>query len=100
MLYRIALRQKYESLKEPIQIYYQTKCIEIKGDEAVLQHQDGSLETIKADTVIMCVGVRSNRSLVESFYDITPEIYEAGDAVRTRKIQEAVFEGYGIGAII
>lgn len=100
MLYRIALRQKYESLKEPIQIYYQTKCIEIKGDEAVLQHQDGSLETIKADTVIMCVGVRSDRSLVESFYDITPEIYEAGDAVRTRKIQEAVFEGYGIGAII
>ena len=100
MLYRIALRQKYESLKEPIQIHYQTKCIEIKNDEAVLQHQDGSLETIKADTVIMCVGVKSDRSLVESFYDITPEIYEAGDAVRTRKIQEAVFEGYGIGAII
>lgn len=100
MLYRIALRQKYEALKEPIPIHYQTKCVEIKEGEAVLEHRDGSLETVKADTVIMCTGVRANRRLVESFYGITCEIYEAGDALRPRKIQEAVFEGYGIGAMI
>lgn len=100
MLYKIALRQKYDGLKESIPVYYQSTCQKINDDSAVIVSKNGETTTIKADTVIMCVGVKSDRSLVESFYGITSEIYEIGDCLKPRKIQEAVFEGYSTATVI
>lgn len=100
LLYRIALRQKYEKLNVPIEIYMESKVIEIKENEVIVQKKDGTLHNINADTVILCTGVKSKRDLVHSFYGITPETYEIGDAIRPRLIQEATFEGYGVGETI
>ncbi|MGN1344827.1 MAG: FAD-dependent oxidoreductase, partial [Traorella sp.] len=100
VLYRIALRQKYEKLEKPLSIYYQSKVIEIKENEVLIEHVDGSVESIETDSVILCTGVKSKRELIDSFYGITPEIYEIGDAIRPRLIQEATFEGYGVGETI
>lgn len=99
MLYKIALRQKYDQLNN-IKVHYQSICKEINEIGVVIAHQDGSLEEVKADTVIMAVGVRANRKMIDSFYGIIPEVYEAGDALMPRKIQEAVFEAYGIASMI
>ena len=100
MLYRIALRQKYESLKEPLSIYCETRVTEIKEDAVVVKTKDGKTETILADTVILCTGVKAKRDLAQSFYGITAETYEIGDVIRPRLIQEATFEGYGVGESI
>lgn len=100
MLYRIALRQKYESLENPLDIRLETRVIEIKENEVLAKTKDGYIENINADTVILCTGVKPKHNLVHSFYGITPETYEIGDAIRPRLIQEATFEGYSVGEII
>lgn len=101
MLYRIALRQKYENLTNPIDIHYKTIAKKITDDSVILENvEEKSLSEIKVDTVIVAIGATVNRELVDSFYGITSETYEVGDALRPRKIQEAVLEGYGVGNLI
>lgn len=98
MLYRIALRHKYEALPQPIKIYYEHTCEKVEDTKVIIRDENGKQQFIDTDTTIVCVGVRSDRTLVESFYGIVPDTYEIGDALRPRKIQEAVMEGYGVGA--
>lgn len=100
MLYKIALRQKYEQLKQPIKIHYYTTCNQINKDHVIASNKEGVSVKIPAETVIIAAGVKTNRKLVDSFYGIIPEIYEVGDALKPRKIQEAVFEAYGVASII
>ncbi|MBQ9840083.1 MAG: FAD-dependent oxidoreductase [Erysipelotrichaceae bacterium] len=100
MLYRIALRQKYESLKNPLKIHCESKATKITKESVVLQSKDGSIKEVYADTVILCTGVKSKRDIIHEFYGITCETYEIGDVIRPRLIQEATFEGYGVGETI
>lgn len=97
MLYKIALRHKYESLEKPLNILLESRVQEIKENTVDVLMKDGTVKSIEADCVVLCTGVRSNRTLAESFYGITPEIYEVGDVVMPRLIQEANFEGKGVG---
>lgn len=98
MLYKIALRQKYESLSNPINIYYNNSCFKIDKHYAYLKSSDGQESRIETDTTIVSVGVKPDRKVIESFYGITSDTYEIGDALLPRKIQEAVQEGYGVGS--
>ena len=70
----------------------------MEDTKVIIRDENGKQQFIDTDTTIVCVGVRSDRTLVESFYGIVPDTYEIGDALRPRKIQEAVMEGYGVGA--
>ena len=99
-LYGIALRHKYESLEKPLNIYLESRVQDIKENEVDVLLKDGTIKTIEADCVVLCTGVRPNKALAESFYGITPEIYEAGDVILPRLIQEANFEGRAIGETI
>ncbi|MDO4198331.1 MAG: FAD-dependent oxidoreductase [Erysipelotrichaceae bacterium] len=96
-LYKIALRHKYESLEKPLTINLESRVEEIRDNDVLVKMKDGSVKAVEADCVILCTGVRSNRKLAESFYGITPETYEIGDVVMPRLIQEANFEGRGVG---
>ena len=98
VLYKIALRQKYESLSNPIKIHYKSMCFKINEHYVYLRNKDGLESRIESNTTIVAVGVQSDRNVIESFYGIVSDTYEIGDALRPRKIQEAVQEGYGVGS--
>lgn len=95
MLYKIALRQKFDKLNN-LDIYRNASCKSVSEGKVRFVNMDGSEQLLEADTVIISTGVHTNRKLVDSFYGITPETFEIGDALKPRKIQEAVLEGYGI----
>ena len=100
MLYRIALKHKYNALENKVEINYESSCYKVDSKFAYIKGKNGEEKAIPSDTAIICVGVRSDRQFEESLYGITSDTYEIGDALRPRKIQEAVFEGYGVGAQI
>lgn len=99
MLYRLSLRQKYDALEKPLDIHTECRVIEIKEQSVLVQKADGVIE-LPCDQVILCTGVKAKRDLVDSFYGITPEVYEIGDCIRPRLVQEATFEGYGVAEIL
>ena len=69
--------------------------IDEKGVRGLLQ--DGSSKFFAAGTIVLAVGMRSNRKLFESLDGTVPEIYIIGDCKEPRKIREAIGEGYQVG---
>lgn len=98
LLYRIALRQKLDSLTT-FTALTRIRCVRIGNQEVEVIHQKETRK-LKADTVIIAAGVRPDRAFVNSLYGICPQTFEAGDALQPRKIQEAVFEGTGVALSI
>ena len=55
------------------------------------------LAFLKADTVVLAVGAKSENKLVEELRGISPELYAIGDCVSPRDGMEAIREGAEIG---
>ncbi|WP_213951068.1 FAD-dependent oxidoreductase [Tepidanaerobacter syntrophicus] len=96
MLYRIALNQKIKEA-DTLKIMLNTICKEIKEDGVIVQTSSHDEEFIKADSIIVAVGLTPNAAIAENFYGIVPETFTIGDCVKPRKIMESVFEGFTIG---
>ena len=95
MLYRISLNQHIRRC-ENLNVLTETACKEIKDHKVVVESKDGIRE-IECDTVVLAIGVRSNRDLANSFYGITPNTVILGDCNNVRQIMEATLDGFNAG---
>ncbi len=71
----------------------ETTLIEITNDSVIVQGSRGR-ESIPADTVVLAVGARPQRSLAENISLNGTKIILIGDAKSPRKISDAVREGF------
>jgi 2-enoate reductase len=49
-----------------------------------------------AETVIIALGLRTDRSLADGLAD-RPDVYTIGDSVEPREAVDAVYEGFEVG---
>ncbi len=86
------------------------KCIRRLGIKTMDQHQvkavtkdgvlvekDGEETLLPADTVTLAIGAEPNNPLEEELKGRVKELHVIGDAYRSRKITEAVREGFDLG---
>ena len=73
------------------------RCVEIRSRSVVIEAADGTREELPADTVLIAVGDRPNRSLALALAGKVDEIYEVGDERESAGILEAVASGYAVG---
>lgn len=66
-------------------------------NEGVKVNHHGASGFIKGDTVVLAVGLKSEKKLLESFLGMALEIYCVGDCVKPRTIKEAIEEGFRVG---
>lgn len=95
MLYKIGLRQTIERCTS-LDVNLECSCLEIGDHEVVMRNADGAVQSLHADYVVVCTGLRARSALAQTFYGITPHTTMIGDCVRPRKILEATFEGHSI----
>jgi 2,4-dienoyl-CoA reductase-like NADH-dependent reductase (Old Yellow Enzyme family)/thioredoxin reductase len=71
-----------------------TRCIEITSTGVNVENEDGIQEFIEADTVVCALGMKAN--CTSGLHTAAGEIpvYEAGDCVGPRKVDDAVKEGF------
>ncbi len=82
-----------------VALHTSTKVTELTED-AVIAQQDGKTIHFPIETVIMAVGVRSNRDLAGLLEGSGLEIHIIGDAFQPRKALEAISEGFEVGLMI
>jgi len=99
LLFKIALRQKMDELNNLIRMT-KTQCQEIRADGVTINDSNGKEAFVKADTVIIATGMMADKEVADSFYGITADTFVIGDGEKSRKIMEAVFEGYAIASRI
>ena len=93
MLYRIALRQKMDAVKNLSRLT-ETLCSKICSDGVKIITKGGNEDFLKADTIIIATGVKADKAYGMSFYGIATDTFLIGDCERPDKIMEAVFDGY------
>ena len=83
--------------KNNVDIYTSTKLLEI-GDHKVFAEKDGeSLEIDHVDTVIVAVGVRTDRNLLDQIEDANYKVICVGDANGVKNGYLGIREGYEAG---
>lgn len=94
-LYKIALRQKMQQAPS-LEVMLKTRCASIATDMISVITSEGEKKELPYDNLIVCTGMRANAALAEQFYGIVPNTNMIGDCIASRKIQDAIFEGYTI----
>jgi 2,4-dienoyl-CoA reductase (NADPH2) len=82
--------------KHHVTIHTSTKVTRFTRNTAFAQQNDGEIN-LPIETVVMAVGVRPNRELVEALDKDELEMHVIGDAAQPRKALEAVWEGFEVG---
>ncbi len=82
-----------------ITIMTNTKLVEII-DEGAIVEREGKRESIKADNVILAVGMVANQELYNRLKDKGLSLHRIGDCIEARRILEAVHEGWEVACKI
>lgn len=75
-----------------------TRLKEVNDNGAVVEKNDGSVETLDADTVVMSIGYRSVPSIAEQLYGYGAEIYEIGDGNRVGNVMTCIQDAYEVAS--
>lgn len=86
---------KYDNLE----ILKEAQCTKI-GDDYAEVKMDDKIITLKADNVILAVGMMARRNLANSFYGLIQDTNIIGDANRVGTVAEATQDGYYASATL
>lgn len=98
-LYRLALYQHIAKCGDKIQKHLHSTVLKI-NESSVLMSQNGKTTELKADLIILSVGMKPKRNHAHSFYGITPRTYMIGDCKSVNKVIEATNSGFFIASNI
>ena len=93
---RMGLLQRLEEAGN-VNILLQAECRVINQTSVIVYHE-GIEKQIKADTVIIAVGMKARRDLANSFYGLVQDTNIIGDANRPATVAEATHDGYFVSA--
>jgi 2-enoate reductase len=85
-----------ELCERGVLILIKTRAEAITGRGVVLD-RNGERETVPADSVVVAVGVRSDRQLLAQLDIERLEVHVIGDAQTPRRIMDALLEGAAVG---
>jgi 2,4-dienoyl-CoA reductase-like NADH-dependent reductase (Old Yellow Enzyme family)/thioredoxin reductase len=69
-------------------------------DKGVTVEKEGKTQTIAADTIVLAVGLKSNKELTEALRGKVPRLHPIGDCTKVNKILEAIHAGFEVGCEI
>jgi hypothetical protein len=70
----------------------ETKILRVEEGSIAVQ-RPGGLDTIPADTVVLCLGSVPNNHLADALRVIVPQVLLVGDALKVRKVTDAMADG-------
>ena len=79
--------------KLKVDIKTKTKVLEIGETSVTVQGPDGREEILPSDTVVLCLGSVPNDGVVNELAPMIKKVFTVGDAVKPRRVTEAVLEG-------
>lgn len=98
-LYRIAQRQHIEKCNN-FKTRMESKVIEIKANGVIIQNQQGKEEFMKADYVLLSVGMKEKKEEAFKFYNITPNTTMIGDCRRVGHVLDCTNDAYFVAVNI
>jgi 2,4-dienoyl-CoA reductase-like NADH-dependent reductase (Old Yellow Enzyme family)/thioredoxin reductase len=67
---------------------------EINDQSVICEDTLGNRHEIAADTVVVCMGLKSRKDVADSFKGLAQEVYRIGDCIEARKISNAIEDAH------
>jgi 2-enoate reductase len=83
-----------------VKIITGVRVVEVADDGIVIADKDGKRSILKADTVVLALGMKPVNGLLENLDDKVPEVYAIGDCVEPRRVLGAIWEGFRTARLI
>lgn len=80
---------------DKVNIRLNTRCVAIEEDGVCVAAEDGTQETVKADTIIMATGLRPNQEELDIFEGSAYDVIYIGDCHKVGTIMGASSSAYG-----
>ncbi len=77
-----------------------TNTLGITDEGVTIADKSGNRSVLKADTVVLALGLEPDRRLFEALEGKLPEVYAIGDCVEPRKVINAIWEGFRLARLI
>jgi len=77
-----------------------TQLTEVTDDGVHLMGPSAQEERLKADTITLCLGLKSDKQLYSALAGKTPNLYLIGDAREARNIMGAIWDAYEVARTI
>lgn len=84
---RMALVERLQAAD--IQVHTRWILREVTNQGILCEDKNWQTHEVAADTVVIGIGLKSNKELVEKFEGLAPEVYAIGDCVEAREIYSA-----------
>lgn len=84
----IAVNKEYEKEGMPT-VYLESEVLEIKTDGVVIRDKRGNLVTVKADTVLLAVGMKAKEAEAENLREGALEFRKIGDCSKAATVEAA-----------
>jgi len=98
------IRRRFDGLESDnidVKVLTNTEVVEITDDGPVVIDKMGERSTLKADTIVLAVGMKPNdNGLAEALQGKVPEVYPIGDCVKTGKVIDAIWAGFRTARLI
>ena len=92
--------QLLEMLDEAdVKVLINTKLVEIIEEGAIVE-SNGEKKILKADSVVLALGLKPEAALSEELRNRVPELYTVGDCVEPRRLINAIWEAYRTARLI
>ena len=89
---QLIIRKEIED--SSVDVVINAAAVSVGKDGVVVRGHDGAEAIVPCDTVISAIGQVSRVDVVDDLRDAAPFVRVVGDAVRSRTITDAVYEGY------
>ena len=90
-----------ESDRLDVKILTNTEAVEVVDDGLVVSEKSGKRRTLKADNIVLAVGMVSNEDrLSEALRGEVKEVYHIGDCVSLGKVIDAVWKGFRTARLV
>jgi 2-enoate reductase len=90
-----------ESDRIDVKVMTNTEAVQIIDDGLVVVDKSGQKITLKADKVVLAVGMAPNQdNLSDALKGTVPEIYRIGDCIRPGKVIDAVWAGFRTARLV
>lgn len=86
--------------EEGVRALCKSEVVEVTPSSAFIRFGGSRPFELSADTIVLSVGLRAEKSLVEPFMASCRESYAIGDCESPRRIRDAIFEGDKVARLI
>ena len=86
--------------KGNVTVMTSTTLEEISNEGVVVTDAEGKEKTLKADTVVLALGMKEESELWNALKGKVRELHAIGDCVKPRRIMDAMWEGYRLARLI